>query len=58
MPKDASKNVDRYKVRGGSINEYEYHQNQQETATDKKQMNTDKTAKKPTARKAAKKKSP
>ena len=28
MPKDASKNVDRYKVRGGHLNEYEFHQNQ------------------------------
>ena len=28
MPKDPTKNVDRYKIRGGSINEFEYHQNQ------------------------------
>jgi hypothetical protein len=54
MPKDASRNVDRYKVRGGHLNEYDF---EKEKATDKKQMNTDKTAKKPTARKAAKKKS-
>ena len=29
MPKDPAKNVDSYKIRGGVINEYEYHQNQQ-----------------------------
>ena len=34
MPKDPAKNVDRYKVRGGVINEYEYHENQQALAQD------------------------
>jgi len=29
MPKDATKNVDRYKVRGGELNEYDFHQNQE-----------------------------
>ena len=28
MPKDAKKNVDRYKVGGGHLNEFEFHQNQ------------------------------
>jgi hypothetical protein len=28
MPKDATKNVDRYKVRGGQLNEFEYSENQ------------------------------
>lgn len=28
MPKDPVRNVDRYKVRGGHLNEFEYHQNQ------------------------------
>ncbi len=28
MPKDATKNVDRYKVRGGQLNEFEYIENQ------------------------------
>jgi hypothetical protein len=28
MPKDAKKNVDRFKVRGGDLNEFEYAQNQ------------------------------
>ena len=32
MPKDATKNVDRYKVRGGQLNEFDFHQNQGELA--------------------------
>ena len=28
MPKDPTKNVDRYKVRGGQLNEFEYAENQ------------------------------
>jgi hypothetical protein len=32
MPKDATKNVDRYKVRGGQINEFEYTENQKALA--------------------------
>ena len=28
MPKDAKKNVDRYKIRGGDLNEFEFAQNQ------------------------------
>ena len=69
MPKDPTKNVDRYKVRGGVINEYEYHENQQAVARDEpekgtkstetKKVVTNKTrgasAKKLAARKAAKK---
>ena len=34
MPKDPAKNIDRYKIRGGVINEYEYHENQQALAQD------------------------
>ena len=30
MPKDPTKNVDRYKIRGGQLNEFELHQNQEE----------------------------
>ena len=30
MPKDATKNIDRYKIRGGQLNEFELHQNQEE----------------------------
>ena len=29
MPKDPKKNVDRYKIRGGDINQFEYDQNQE-----------------------------
>ncbi len=32
MPKDPKKNVDRYKVRGGDINEFEYDKNQEALA--------------------------
>jgi hypothetical protein len=28
MPKDPTKNVDRYKIRGGTLNEFEYTENQ------------------------------
>jgi hypothetical protein len=35
MPKDPTKNVDRYKVRGGDINEFEYNQNQGALAENK-----------------------
>ena len=30
MPKDPTKNVDRYKIRGGDLNEFEFTQNQAE----------------------------
>jgi hypothetical protein len=30
MPKDPKKNVDRFKVRGGDLNEYDYAKNQEE----------------------------
>ena len=35
MPKDATKNIDRYKVRGGQLNEFEYTQNQKAVAEKK-----------------------
>jgi hypothetical protein len=35
MPKDATKNVDRYKIRGGQLNEFEYTENQK-AVTEKK----------------------
>ena len=28
MPKDAKKNIDRYKIQGGDLNEFEFQQNQ------------------------------
>ena len=33
MPKDASKNIDRYKIRGGQLNEFEYAQKARVTNT-------------------------
>ena len=64
MPKDPTKNVDRYKIRGGTINEYEYHENQGAAKESEPQKGTKSSgkntmrgvsAKKLAARKAAKK---
>jgi hypothetical protein len=35
MPKDATKNIDRYKIRGGQLNEFEYTENQRALAEKK-----------------------
>jgi len=35
MPKDVTKNIDRYKIRGGTINEFEFAENQEELAEQK-----------------------
>ena len=35
MPKDVTKNVDRYKIRGGQLNEFEYAENQKALAGNK-----------------------
>lgn len=35
MPKDPTRNIDRYKIRGGDINEFEYDQNQRAFAEPK-----------------------
>ena len=32
MPKDATKNIDRYKIKGGQLNEFDFHKNQEEFA--------------------------
>ncbi len=32
MPKDATKNVDRYKIKGGQLNEFDFQQNQEDFA--------------------------
>jgi hypothetical protein len=54
MPKDPKRNVDRYKIRGGEINEFEFHQNQAEL--EKQQQQAAKSgAKKSAPRKAGKK---
>jgi hypothetical protein len=66
MPKDPTKNVDRYKIRGGHLNEFQYTQNQEDFAEAKpKTLKATKSAKpnptkgasakKLAARKAAKK---
>ena len=57
MPKDATKNVDRYKIRGGQINEFDYHENQEALAEKKPQKSTKGTRKnaKPSGRKTAQK---
>jgi hypothetical protein len=63
MPKDAKKNIDRYKIRGGDINEFEFHRNQEQFVEQNpkpaKAAKAPKrvSAKKPAARKAAKSKS-
>ena len=46
MPKDPTKNIDRYKTRGGVINEYEYHENQQATKVSEPQKGPQSTNKK------------
>jgi hypothetical protein len=35
MPKDAKKNIDRYKIRGGELNEFDFHQNQKDYVGEK-----------------------
>jgi hypothetical protein len=61
MPKDAKKNVDRYKIRGGDLNEFEFHQNQAQVkepvSGGKKSAKPGKgtTSKKTSAKKKAKK---
>ena len=35
MPKDVTKNIDRYKVRGGELNEYDFQQNQEQYVKEK-----------------------
>ena len=60
MPKDAKKNVDRYKIRGGDLNEFEFHQNQgdvKESRPADKKAAKNVPAKKHAAKKSAGKKS-
>ena len=53
MPKDPTKNIDRYKTRGGVINEYEYHEHQQALVQDEPQKGTKNTKPKQTAKKSS-----
>ena len=55
MPKDATKNVDRYKIRGGQINEFDFHRNQEQFAEQKEKSATKSTKGTRGAKKAAKK---
>ncbi len=41
MPKDPTKNVDRYKIRGGQLNEFDFHRNQEDFASKQQERNTD-----------------
>ena len=40
MPKDATRNIDRYKIRGGELNEFDFHQNQEQFAEQQKPTTT------------------
>ena len=51
MPKDAKKNVDRYKLAGGHLNEFEFHQNQGQVKDSPKKT----ASRKPTPKKSGKK---
>jgi len=55
MPKDATKNVDRYKIRGGHLNDYEF---EQAKTADKKQQPTGKKPQKAASKNSSKKRSP
>ncbi|HEU4510553.1 MAG TPA: hypothetical protein VFR78_20125 [Pyrinomonadaceae bacterium] len=50
MPKDATKNVDRYKIRGGQLNEFDFTKNQEQFA----EQGTEKATKGPKAKKSGK----
>ena len=55
MPKDATKNVDRYKIRGGDINEFEFHKNQEQYLATKGTKATKKAKNSAAAKKAGRK---
>ena len=52
MPKDPTKNVDRYKIGGGHLNEYEF---EKEKTADRKQKTTNKKPQKAAPKKSPKK---
>ena len=56
MPKDPKKNVDRYKIRGGDINEFEYDKNQEAFAAQGTSDNANLIPGTPPEKMAAKKK--
>jgi hypothetical protein len=55
MPKDAKKNVDRYKIRGGDLNEFEFQQNQSRVKETWPRRKSTAPAKKSAAKKKVKK---
>jgi len=55
MPKDEKKNVDRYKLDGGHLNEFEFHQNQGQVKESTKKIASKKATKKSAAKKTRKK---
>lgn len=40
MPKDVTKNIDRYKIRGGQLNEFDFQQNQADLAEELERRST------------------
>ena len=56
MPKDAKKNVDRYKLDGGHLNEFEFHQNQGQLKESTNKTASKKAATKKSAAKKTRKK--
>ena len=55
MPKDPKKNVDRYQIRGGDINQFEYDQNQAAFAEQKDRASANLIPGTPPEKKATKK---
>ena len=55
MPKDAKKNVDRYKVRGGQLNEFDFTKNQEQFAEQDKKATKGTKSTKPNKGVSAKK---
>jgi hypothetical protein len=37
MPKDPAENINQYKIRGGTLNEFEFHKNQEELSEQEKE---------------------
>ena len=40
MPKDPAENIDRYKIRGGQLNRFEFQQNQEALATERSEIDS------------------
>jgi hypothetical protein len=55
MPKDPTKNVDSYKIKGGDLNEFDFHQNQEELSAKPQKRGANLIPGTPPERKPAKK---